>query len=75
MSSEGFRSLPPEYQHEILEELKDHNKHNQGKISLPKSASSTDFSSFQISKLLKTNKISNQVPITPRWIVATVTSY
>lgn len=64
--SEGFKSLPLEYQHEILEELKEQTKHNTACLSaVAQEDKAEDFSSFQIGKLIKSNKLTNKVVYIP----------
>ncbi|CAH1781165.1 unnamed protein product [Owenia fusiformis] len=60
VESEEFKDMPPEVQHEVLMEIRQRRKENyevQG--DLPEDAN--DFSSFQITKLLKQNKLSSKI--------------
>lgn len=61
VNSEGFKALPLEYQHEILEEVRDYNKHNAVSLAKKEVSHADDFSSFQIARLVKSSKLSNQV--------------
>ncbi|XP_033110314.1 DNA repair protein complementing XP-G cells-like [Anneissia japonica] len=61
IQSEDFKSLPPEVQHELIEEFLERNKHNAWakKKILPKEAN--EFSEFQLSKLLNKNKLNQRL--------------
>ncbi|XP_050394306.1 DNA excision repair protein ERCC-5 [Patella vulgata] len=58
--SDDFKNLPPEIRHEILTEMKEvRKKHFVICEDLPEDTD--DFSSFQISKLMKRSKLSSQI--------------
>ncbi|BFZ00205.1 hypothetical protein BsWGS_03244 [Bradybaena similaris] len=59
--SEEFRSLPAEIQHEVLSELKEQKKyHSLSRINkMPED--STDFSSYQLKKLMRQSKLTAQI--------------
>ncbi|XP_071950328.1 DNA excision repair protein ERCC-5 homolog isoform X2 [Antedon mediterranea] len=61
INSEDFKALPPEIQHEIIEEYLEKNKHNSWakKSTLPKEAN--EFSDFQLNKLLNKNKLNRKL--------------
>ncbi|XP_067941283.1 DNA excision repair protein ERCC-5-like isoform X2 [Watersipora subatra] len=67
--SEEFKLLPLEYQHEILEELKEKTKHDNS-FSLNDEEKADDFSSFQIAKLVKSNKLTNKIEVLRKEMLA-----
>eukprot|EP00062_Callorhinchus_milii_P007257 gi/632949190/ref/XP_007890007.1/ PREDICTED: DNA repair protein complementing XP-G cells [Callorhinchus milii] len=60
IESEDFASLPPEMRHEILSDLKEFTKRQRTLIySMPEE--STDFSQYQLTGLLKRNKLNQHI--------------
>ncbi|XP_029652484.1 DNA repair protein complementing XP-G cells homolog isoform X1 [Octopus sinensis] len=70
VDSEEFQALPPEIQHEFLKEIKESMKRSSWNQiqELPEDAGG--FASYQISKLLKQNKITNQIDKVQEEIIA-----
>ncbi|XP_062910959.1 DNA excision repair protein ERCC-5 [Mobula hypostoma] len=60
IDSEDFASLPPEVRHEILTDLKEFSKRRRS-IMEPMPQESTDFSQYQLSGLLKRNRLNQHI--------------
>ncbi|XP_056005914.1 DNA excision repair protein ERCC-5-like isoform X3 [Ostrea edulis] len=61
IDSAEFKCLPPEIQHEILSELKERRKRLTRHTNLVLPQDSNDFSSFQMTKILKQSHLSNKL--------------
>lgn len=60
IDSEDFASLPPEVRHEILTDLKEFAKRRRSLLE-PMPQQSTDFSQYQLSGLLKRNRLNQHI--------------
>ncbi|XP_072898015.1 DNA excision repair protein ERCC-5 homolog [Hemitrygon akajei] len=60
IDSEDFASLPPEVRHEILTDLKEFSKRRRSLME-PLPQESTDFSQYQLSGLLKRNRLNQHI--------------
>jgi hypothetical protein len=61
VTSDDFKALPPEIRHEILTEMKETRKRSHWCDVQDLPQDSTDFSDYQMSRLIKKSKLTNQI--------------